>query len=217
MTPFSGSGLSAMVSNSAASNYTDYKPDPTRKITLITGSVNNIVSVTKSGTLNSSDAVTVWIDFNGDGIFSDNERIMISNAASSTVISNFSVPASVAKCDVTMRVIYSASTVQNACGNFAAGEVEDYSVHFTTLSNLGLHEVEVGGEILAFPNPVKDTLYFTISSQDYNYEIYNTTGQIMSKGKLYNKSLDVKLLPKGIYFISLLNKEKNVRLKFIKN
>lgn len=217
MTPFSGSGLSAMVSNSTASNYTDYKPDPTRKITLITGSVNNIVSVTKSGTLNSSDAVTVWIDFNGDGIFSDNERIMISNAASSTVISNFSVPASVAKCDVTMRVIYSASTVQNACGNFAAGEVEDYSVHFTTLSNLGLHEVEIGGEILAFPNPVKDTLYFTISSQDYNYEIYNTTGQIMSKGKLYNKSLDVKLLPKGIYFISLLNKEKNVRLKFIKN
>jgi|GEM_PF-920884 len=217
VTPFSGSGLSAMVSNSAASNYTDYKPDPTRKITLITGSVNNIVSVTKSGTLNSSDAVTVWIDFNGDGIFSDNERIMISNAASSTVISNFSVPASVAKCDVTMRVIYSASTVQNACGNFAAGEVEDYSVHFTTLSNLGLHEAEISDEILAYPNPVKDTLYFTISSLDYNYEIYNTTGQIMSKGKLYNKSLDVKLLPKGIYFISLLNKEKNVRLKFIKN
>lgn len=217
ITPFSGSGLPAMVSNSGASNYTDYKPDPARKITLITGSANNIITVTKSAPLNSFDGVTVWIDFNGDGIFSDNERIMISYAISSTVLSSFSVPASVAKCDVTMRVIYSPPTVQSACGNFATGEVEDYSVHFTTLSNLGLHEAEVDGEILAFPNPVKDILYFTISPLDYNYEIYNTTGQMMSKGRLYNKSVDVKLLPKGIYFISLWNKEKNIRLKFIKD
>ncbi|OCK50835.1 hypothetical protein BA768_18445 [Chryseobacterium sp. CBo1] len=216
LTPAPGLGLSTMVSNSSNSNYTDYRPDPTRKINLVAGSLNNVVSVTKSGPVFPATAnVTVWIDYNANGLFEYSERVLMGTNANPTYSLSFNVPATVPKCDVTMRVVYSNVTLADGCGSFGYGEVEDYGVHFTA-NNLSVDEVNDHKEISIYPNPTSDILIVSGISSEQNYTIYNAVGQSISKGKTNDKKTNVNYLIKGVYFIELNGKENKVRLKFIK-
>lgn len=210
----SGPGLSPMVSNSGTSNYTDYRPDLTRKVTLVTGSANNLISITKAGTITPAAAhVMVWIDFNGNGIFEASERPLVSTSNTNATVSGyFSVPVFTAKCEVVMRVIYSNDPVTNGCGNFAYGEVEDYGVIFTNLSNLATSETEKTKSFNVYPNPVSDKLFVSGISSDEHYEIFSMTGQLLKKGKTSKLMVDVHDLVKGTYFIKI----KNNKEKFIK-
>lgn len=121
-----------MSNNSAAANYTDYSSDITKLITLVRGSANNSVSISKSWPAAlSSKAVSVWIDFNKNGTFETIERVL--NAANNTttpVTATFTVPAAAYLGPLTtrMRVVLRDSTNPAACGNFTNGEVEDYAV-----------------------------------------------------------------------------------------
>ncbi|MDH6251135.1 hypothetical protein M2347_000862 [Chryseobacterium sp. H1D6B] len=126
-----------MVSNSAESNYTDYSADPTRLLTLVRGSVNNTVSVTKSwpGT-QWSFGTGVWIDFNRNGVFETSEQVLTSPSnTTSPVTATFTVPAGAYNGTLTtrMRVGIRESSAAAACGSFTWGEVEDYAVKLIDL------------------------------------------------------------------------------------
>lgn len=213
--------LPQMVSNSAASLYSNYRPDATRRVYLDWDSANNVISVTKTGVVNPNAAfVTVWIDFNANGIFEANEIIVNSTTSTANVATNtFSVPALVGgniECAVTMRVIFSNTAVANGCGNFAYGEVEDYDVYLSRTSELAVNEIHKNKNINIYPNPTSDILYISgISSEEY-FEVYNSVGQKVDEGKTKNKTVNVNQLVKGIYFIQLKEKENLIRLKFIK-
>lgn len=216
-TPASGFGLLTMISNSATSNYTDYRPDPTKKINLIAGSVNNIISVTKSGSVLPANAnVTVWVDFNGNGIFDSSERVLVATNANPTVNQSFNVPITVAKCDVTMRVVYSNNILTDGCGNFGYGEVEDYGVYFTAASELSVNEAHKNKEFNIYPNPVSDVLTISGMYSETDFKIYNSVGQVVNEGTTKNKSVNVQNLVKGVYFIQFNGKDNPVKLKFIK-
>lgn len=218
----SSTALSQMISNSAASLYTDYRPDAARKVYLNWDSVNNMISATKIGAINPNAAfVTAWIDFNANGTFEPSEIIMNVTSSSANVSTNtFSVPslASVGgniSCAVTMRVIFSNTAVTNGCGNFGYGEVEDYDVYLSTEADLATTEINKNKEIGIYPNPTSDILNFSGISSDIDLEIYNAAGQKLSEGKTKNKTVNVGHLVKGIYFIVLKEKEHS-RFKFIK-
>ncbi|WP_051890370.1 GEVED domain-containing protein [Chryseobacterium vrystaatense] len=121
-----------MSNTSAAANYTDYSADVTKLITLVRGSVNNSISISKSWpAATSNKAVAVWIDFNKNGTFETTERIF--NGANNTttpVTGTFPVPATAYSGPLTtrMRVVMRDITNPAACGNFTNGEVEDYAV-----------------------------------------------------------------------------------------
>ena len=216
-------GATPMISNSAASLYTDYRPDISRKVYLIWDSVNNAISVTKSGVVNPNAAfVTVWIDFNANGIFETSEIILNSTGASSNISnSQFNVPslASVGgnvSCAVTMRVVFSNTAVTNGCGTFGYGEVEDYDVYLSESSELSVSENHRNKEISIYPNPTSDILNISGTSSEKDFKIYNAVGQIVSDGKTKNKTINVQHLIKGIYFIQFTEKESQIKLKFIK-
>lgn len=215
----SSTGLSQMISNSAASLYTDYRPDATRKVYLTWDSANNMISATKIGAINPNAAfVTAWIDFNANGTFETSEIIMNVTSSSANVSTNtFSVPslASVGgnvSCAVTMRIIFSNMAVANGCGNFVYGEVEDYDVYLSTEANLATNEINKNKEITIYPNPTSDVLNISGISSEIDFEIYNSVGHKLGEGKTKNKTVNVGHLAKGIYFIQI----KDKKLKFIK-
>ncbi|MCS3532719.1 GEVED domain-containing protein [Chryseobacterium sp. JUb7] len=219
MTP--SGGLPQMVSNSGTSNYTDYRPDPSRKVQLLVGSTGNSISVTKtwSGTPGAV-SVRAWIDFNGDGIFQASEMMLSSNSNSlSTVASMFNVPVSAFQtgqnCGVAMRVIISETYTSPVCGTFTYGEVEDYGVYLLTSGNLAVNEANKNKEGILYPNPASDVLNIS-GILGNEFEIYNTAGQKVSEGKISENKVSLHHLEKGVYFIQIKDRGNTTRLKFIK-
>ncbi len=216
-----GSGISPMVSNSGTSNYTDYRPDPTRKVQLMIGSTGNQISVSKTW-IGAANPVFVraWIDFNGDGVF-DSSEMMLSpgSSASSTAAAIFNVPATAYQtgtgCAVAMRIMVSETLTNSNCGTFSYGEVEDYGVYLLTPANLGTNEINEQKNISIYPNPASDVLNIS-GIEGTEFEIYNAAGQLASKGKISGHKIQVHDLVKGVYFIQVKDKEKSTKLKFIK-
>ena len=68
-----------------------------------------------------------------------------------------------------------------------------------------------------YPNPVKDILTINVNiSEEYNYEILNTSGTTILSHQSINKTeqLDLSELASGIYFLRV-SSEKNVEIKKI--
>ncbi|MBP2616997.1 GEVED domain-containing protein [Chryseobacterium jejuense] len=121
-----------MSNTSGANNYTDYSANAAKLITVVRGTNNNTISVSKSWPAAMSDkAVSVWIDFNKNGTFETTERILnISNNTVTPVTTTFQVPAGAYAGPLTtrMRVLLRDANNPNPCTSFTNGEVEDYAV-----------------------------------------------------------------------------------------
>jgi GEVED domain/HYR domain/SprB repeat/Secretion system C-terminal sorting domain len=71
----------------------------------------------------------VWIDFNKNGVFEDNEKVFEANKTGLSIASGtIAVPASALLGATVMRVSLKKDAYPTACETFAAGEVEDYSL-----------------------------------------------------------------------------------------
>ena len=130
-------GPAVMTSDSGASFYTDYTTDPTRLVTLVLGSTGNALSVTKFWTSTQwNETVTVWIDFNRNGVFEDATEKVVSTPGNTVnpATGTFTVPTTAygGPLPTRMRVIMKYSSAPtNACTGFTYGEIEDYAVKFT--------------------------------------------------------------------------------------
>ncbi|CAA7391832.1 reprolysin-like metallopeptidase [Chryseobacterium fistulae] len=203
---------------SGPSAYTNYGTDPLKLVNLTQGS-SYTISVSKgwSGTP-FEDGVAAWIDFNRNGIFEANEKVLSSNPNKITPVSAiFTVPSSaVANQELKMRVALGYNMVPEACEPFQYGEVEDYNVIISSV--LGTGEVKDSKiAISLYPNPVSDILNITNVSDKANYKIYGTTGQLVNQGNVMNKQVNVSGLIKGGYVIEIEEKGKDsFKSKFIK-
>ncbi len=76
-----------------------------------------------------------------------------------------------------------------------------------TVSNvLSTNDVNnVSNEISLYPNPASTTINLEVptSKNNLKYALINVSGQVVSKGTLYNNQIDVSSLTSGIYFIQL--------------
>lgn len=212
-------GKPEMKNESVASNYTDYTGVTNKFIQLIQGSVNNKITIDKKLAGNATAGVAVWIDFNRNGYFDIDERILVSGPnTDQTVSGTFTVPADafISLTDfkyVVMRVAISKDAIPVNCTNFPAGEVEDYTVR---ISKLPVPNPVNQTDILIYPNPVKTILNVKNISPRANYKIYNTTGQMISSGIILNNKIDVHALINGIYVIDIDDVQGTAQKKFIK-
>lgn len=212
-------GKPQIENTSLGSNYTDYTGVTDKFIELIQGSSNNNITVEKklSGTTNAG--VAVWIDFNRNGYFDINERVLVSGPNNSqTVSGTFSVPADafISMTDfkyVVMRVAMQKDGIPVNCTSFPDGEVEDYTVR---ISKPAIQNPVSQDEILIYPNPVKTVLNIKNISRKANYKIYNATGQIISSGIILNNKVDVHTLINGVYIIDIDDVQGTAQKKFIK-
>ncbi|NOR27820.1 MAG: T9SS type A sorting domain-containing protein [Lutibacter sp.] len=77
-----------------------------------------------------NEAYSVWIDYNKNGVFTDNgEQVWSKSASKITPVSGtFTVPASALTGATTMRVSMKYNGIPSACETFTYGEVEDYTI-----------------------------------------------------------------------------------------
>lgn len=211
-----------MINDSGASSYTSYVDDHATEVQLIQGSTNNTISISKkwNGSTTYDEAVTVWIDFNRDGVFSNNERILTSGANKTTpVTATFNVPANafvslVNNRFVTMRVAMSRDGAPVMCGQFQNGEVEDYKVRIIKPTSGNL--IDANSAIIVYPNPVKNILNVTKVKDGAKYTIYNAIGQLVMKGTLIANKIDVSRLINGVFIIDIDSPDDKGQVKFIK-
>ncbi|SDE85387.1 zinc-dependent metalloprotease [Epilithonimonas hungarica] len=85
-----------------------------------------------------------------------------------------------------------------------------------TKTNLAVSDVNTKS-VQIYPNPVKDVLNVSNASPSSSYEIFNTAGQIVSKGTLSTGKVMVNKLTKGVYFINIDNNGIVVKTKFVKD
>ncbi|MDQ0592700.1 hypothetical protein QFZ37_001069 [Chryseobacterium ginsenosidimutans] len=213
-------GKPEMVNASNASNYTDYTGVTLKFIELIQGSTNNKITIDKKLSGNAEAGVAVWIDFNRNGYFDINERIMAAAPnADATASTTFTVPADafISLTDykyVVMRVAMAKDAIPVNCTSFPNGEVEDYTVRISkTIVPNPINQTD----ILIYPNPVSTVLYVKNISKKANYKIYNAAGQLTSSGIILNNKIDVHALINGVYVIDIQDGDAiSVQKKFIK-
>lgn len=214
-------GKPEMNNDSQASNYSDFTGAPDKVIELVQGSTGNQISVSKSwvGT-NNPEAVTVWIDFNRDGTFANNERILISPAStSSPVTGTFDVPADafVSLTNdkyIVMRVALRRNAAPPMCSDFDFGEVEDYKVRISKPFPTNIMNPD---QITVYPNPAKHTLFVTRVKDGAKYSIYNSVGQLVKSSVIVGNKIDLSPLINGVYVIDITDTTgESAQIKFIK-
>lgn len=115
-----------------------------------------------------------------------------------------------------MRVILRYNAVPTSCSTFTYGQVEDYTLN---VKNKILAVSDVNSNPTAiYPNPVKD--FITIQSKvngEVSYKIFNTAGQLVSKGTSADKKINAEKLSVGNYIIEMIDKDgTKTTNKFIK-
>jgi hypothetical protein len=213
-------GKPQMTNTSVGSNYTDYTGVTTKFIDLIQGSTDNKIVIDKKLAGNNKAGVAVWIDFNRNGYFDINERILADGPNTNpTASTTFTVPADafISLVDykyVVMRVAMGKDIIPVNCTNFPDGEVEDYTVR---ISKLPVANSINQTDVMIYPNPVSSVLYVKNISKKANYKIYNSAGQLLSSGIILNNKIDVHNLINGLYVIDILDGDTiSVQKKFIK-
>ena len=163
------------------------------------------------------EGYAVWIDYNGNGVFTDTGEKVWTKAASTTtpVSGTFTIPATATLGATRMRVQmnYNA-TPTSSCQSFTYGQVEDYTVNIGTTAR-----IDEGTRISfnLYPNPVKgDVLNIANLESPSTYRIYNMMGQELGSGKIENESIYVGSLKTGTFLIEVSNGTSTMTKRFIK-
>lgn len=120
--------------NNASTGGTGYS-DFTAISTNLSKGTTYTITVTPTWTGSAySEGIAVWIDYNGNGDFSDSGELVWSRTASTATPASgtFTVPATALTGATRMRVSMKYNGVPTACEAFSYGEVEDYTVNLQT-------------------------------------------------------------------------------------
>lgn len=163
----------------------------------------------------SRDIVYVWVDYNQDGDFDDeNERVIV-NSGKGPWIGTFTIPANARPGKTRMRIrltdTFSSAHTSSPCGNTTVGDVEDYTLNIGT-ETLGLYNPAVN-KLLVYPNPFKDVLKISDVKNAASITVSDLSGRIVADVKP-TADLNLSALNKGLYIINV--KYTNGTLKSIK-
>jgi serine protease AprX len=93
-----------------------------------------------------------------------------------------------------------------------------YQVYNTTLS---IENTNFSKDLKIFPNPVMDTIFFTLPENESKISIviYDILGKHLSDNIITktNNEIDVSSFSKGIYLVKMLSGKQSKTIKFIKN
>src|SRR5690625_19656 len=119
--------LNTLNHNSSASTYSDF----TNVSTELVGGEAYTIAITTTASSNYDSSYGVWIDYNGNGIFEQGERVFDFIGGANTIASGvFTVPTNVDSLATTMRVSMTfGTTIPGPCDELVYGEVEDYGIN----------------------------------------------------------------------------------------
>lgn len=197
------------------------------KTALVVGNHYPLSIVFKSGN-QYSEYLSIYIDYNNDGVFQETEKIgsvsLPPNTASTTATAELVIPSTAIKNTLLrMRIAGNApleitNDMINGLHKFDIGDVEDYGIYVVDPpENLGLSNVN-NNTIVFYPNPVENILNLESKSVIEKTKIYNIMGQLLQSEKFNttNVNLDFSGLTSGLYIVSTLIDNKNSTFKILK-
>ncbi|KPH14287.1 reprolysin-like metallopeptidase [Chryseobacterium sp. ERMR1:04] len=175
------------------------------------------ISVTPVWTsTNYSEAYAVYIDYNGDGDFTDSGELAWSKAGSTTTpaTGSITIPGTATVGTTRMRVMMQYSSIPtSSCGSYTYGQVEDYTLNIVSSGKGVLSDPKnLLTDIKLYPNPVRDVLNVSNTTSE-DYKIFDMGGKLINSGKLQRGSVNVSGLIKGAYMIQI----GEISKRFIKN
>ncbi|MBP2619167.1 reprolysin-like metallopeptidase [Chryseobacterium jejuense] len=191
-------------------NFTSISTNVTRG-TAYTLSITPVWTSTKY-----SEAYAVYIDYNGDGDFTDSGELVWTKAGSTTspVTGSVTIPSTATLGSTRMRVMMKYSSIPtSSCEAYTYGQVEDYSVNIVSSGRGELSNTkDLMTDIKLYPNPVKDIMHISNTTSE-DYKIFDMGGKVVDSGKLQRGSVNVSNLIKGAYMIQI----GEISKRFIKN
>jgi hypothetical protein len=177
-----------------------------------------------------SQYVRVWIDFNDDFVFS-NDEIVVDNViiapgqsgGTFTLTTDLVVPAGAAFGQHIMRAKtnWNSPVPDDACEETNFGETEDYSAQIGTAGVSDAIFDENGLTIISLDNNKFDVSLKTVNyAEAMNLSVFNTLGQrllfrkLENNGNGYSYKLDMSYVAAGVYLVRIGNKD-NGRVKRI--
>ena len=166
------------------------------------------------------EGYAVFIDYNGNGLFTDAGETVFTKAASTTtpVTGTFTIPTTATLGATRMRVSMKYNAVPTACESFSYGQVEDYTVNISLTAKLSDTASNQEIAYVLYPNPVNgDLLNIANLEKSAAYRIFNLMGQELGKGTVENGSaIAVGTLSAGTYLIEVSNEDGTTSKRFIK-
>lgn len=167
--------------------------------TSITGNVRRGTSYPITVTVANfdSDQTAVWIDYNQDGIFTNDERTVLTSTASATGTVN--IPLTAMLGTTRMRVRTNFNAAPPACGNTTYGQVEDYTLQideFLAVSTATKSSLSV------YPNPFQDVLKISDVKGVKSISVSDVSGRQVRNLKP-SAELNLSELKSGLYIVTL--------------
>ncbi|MDO9256022.1 MAG: GEVED domain-containing protein [Bacteroidales bacterium] len=202
-------------------------------IPLISGSSTTLTLSPGFSGKTRSEYWKVWIDYNKDGDFLDaGENVYTANRLKVSVSGTIVVPAGLTG-DTRMRIAMKYAVAPTSCELFTYGEVEDYTVSFSTaisapVANLPGNAVNAAAsaskvnnlKLEIYPNPASDLLNVVVTGAEetINIKVYNALGQIIDDFNVTDSQATINLSKynKGIFYLGVDDGIHNALKKFIK-
>ncbi len=183
--------------------------------TLVPGSTYELTVTTGYGDQN----VRVWIDFNDDGTFSNDETVVPNfviapgqAAGTHTETVDLTIPGSVptgSQHRMRVKSNWQAPVPDDACEETQYGETEDYSANMGVLGTVDQDIVAADLMVLTLANNQFDISLTTEFDGVASIAISNILGQTLAfnnlekEGNSYNYKLDMSYADAGVYFIKM--------------
>lgn len=212
--------------------YKDLSEDASKVVNLIQGTQYTITPtiLISSGYAQMASRpinVSVWIDYNRNGIFEISERVVSVGGTSPTGSVSvgaqaFTVPATSYAGDklLRMRIVgkYATSALANPCGDLAsgAGGIMDLPVRITSTALSTTEVNDTKSNISIYPNPADTFVEVKNLKGKANYTLYSVDGKLVQKGSIENQRINVNGLLKGVYMITIKDEAITYSTKLIK-
>lgn len=175
---------------------------------------------------------TIWIDYNQDGIFSDNEVAVRGYYTAGYLLRAYiTIPNNALLGQTRLRISMKYGGYPAACESFYYGEVEDYTINIGQQSymqndmpnliepSFNLNE-GVLSNISIYPNPASERITVNVlemrDKESANYSITDISGRVVMKGTLHQTDeINISSLRKGTYIL-YIETEPTTVLKFVK-
>ena len=214
---------------SEPTGYTNYS-GTVAAVDILRGSTENIsVTVGPSGGGWLFESAGVWIDYNQNGVFEENEYTYIGTGLDEVLTQTVIIPASAMEGPTRMRVIATATTAVGfnagvVCGPAAAnnpyGEAEDYTINIVAV--LGTQSFSQNS-IAMYPNPTTSQVTIDLGKQMnlLSVGVYSLSGQqIISENvnsNTANHTLNVARLAAGVYMVKVTTDSGTYTQRLMKN
>ncbi len=201
--------------------YTDYT-----SLTIPDFSAGSSVAIDVTvGSGYTSESVSVWIDYNDNGIFEASEFSLIGTGSGSVVSGTLSIPESAPLGTHLMRVRVAAVVGEGATGDLACdeeqvyGETEDYSITVIEEEELGTGSVQLQN-ILISPNPTNGVITISSIPAESTVQVLDLTGRSISTTKAkagMATTIDLKELASGTYHVLISTADGSSVQKIVRN